>query len=209
MSNFFVRELELEDTTLEIYQNLEGDVGCVIWDAAICLAKYIDGHNFKKKNSLFGRHVIELGAGTGIVGLVAATQGAHVTITDLEDFVPLMQKNIEHNKNRLRSCNVNAKTLKWGTDFKITDKYDFILMADLIYYDESLAPLVQTMDTLCSNETIILMSYEERTTGNKPELERKFFKLAEQHFKMRKIPREEQDSVYSSDDIHIIEMRRK
>ncbi len=75
MSNFFIRELELENETIEIYQKLEGDVGCVVWDAAICLSKYIDSHGFKQKHFLCGKNVVELGAGTGIVGLVAATQG--------------------------------------------------------------------------------------------------------------------------------------
>ena len=78
MSNLFIRELELKDGTLEIYQELEGDVGCVVWDAAITLAKFIDGECFrsKVKVKLDGRaNVLELGAGTGIVGLAAATAG--------------------------------------------------------------------------------------------------------------------------------------
>ena len=76
MSNFFIRELEFKDATLEIYQELEGDVGCVVWDAAITLAKYIDGECFRKKETFDGgKNVLELGAGTGIVGLAAATAG--------------------------------------------------------------------------------------------------------------------------------------
>ncbi len=75
MSSYFVRELELREGTLEIYQELEGDVGCVVWDAAICLAKYIDGESFRNKFVLTGSEVLELGSGTGVVGLTAATQG--------------------------------------------------------------------------------------------------------------------------------------
>ena len=77
MSNLFIRELEFKDATLEIYQELEGDVGCVVWDAAITLAKYIDGEYFRKKEKFDdgGNNVLELGAGTGIVGLAAATAG--------------------------------------------------------------------------------------------------------------------------------------
>ena len=78
MSNLFIRELELKDGTLEIYQELEGDVGCVVWDAAITLAKFIDGECFRSKVKVKldgGANVLELGAGTGIVGLAAATAG--------------------------------------------------------------------------------------------------------------------------------------
>ena len=75
MTNYFTRELELNDCTLEIYQELEGDVGCVVWDAAIALAKYIDMEETQEKQNFQGKAVIELGSGTGIVGLVAAVKG--------------------------------------------------------------------------------------------------------------------------------------
>ena len=67
--------MELNDCTLEIYQELEGDVGCVVWDAAIALAKYIEMEKAQAKYNFQGKAVIELGAGTGIVGLVAAVKG--------------------------------------------------------------------------------------------------------------------------------------
>eukprot|EP00112_Aurelia_sp_Birch-Aquarium-sp1_P015589 Seg347.3 transcript_id=Seg347.3/GoldUCD/mRNA.D3Y31 product="Protein-lysine methyltransferase METTL21D" protein_id=Seg347.3/GoldUCD/D3Y31 len=211
MSNLFIRELELRDATLEIYQELEGDVGCVVWDAAIALAKYIDGECFRKKEKFHGgKNVLELGAGTGIVGLAAATAGASVTITDLAEFVKLMQMNIDHNAKNTKMGNIKAAELKWGKDLnKFQSHYDYILMADLIYYEQSIMPLVATMNVLSSKETLILMSYEERTTGNKPELQKRFFELAESHFELKKIPLEDQDPVYSSEDIHIYEMRKR
>ena len=75
MTNYFTRELDVKDCTLEIYQELEGDVGCVVWDAAITLAKYIDTEGAQLKHGFRGKAVIELGAGTGVVGLVAALHG--------------------------------------------------------------------------------------------------------------------------------------
>lgn len=56
-----------------------GDVGCVVWDAAIVLAKYLETKTFYDMsigvNVWCGRTVVELGAGTGVVGLMAATLG--------------------------------------------------------------------------------------------------------------------------------------
>jgi len=210
MTNYFTRELELNDCTLEIYQELEGDVGCVVWDAAIALAKYIEMEKAQAKYNFQGKAVIELGAGTGIVGLVAAVKGAKVIITDLEQFVPLMQMNVTQNASKLKDNRMQACALKWGDDLEnFKDEYDFILMADLIYYNESLIPLVQTMVALSSKRTVILMSYEERSTGNKPQLQKEFFKLAEEYFIIHEVPTEEQDPVYNSDDIHIYEMKLK
>lgn len=44
------------------------DVGSVVWDAEIILAYYLDiAYGFK----LRGRRVLELGAGTGLAGIVS------------------------------------------------------------------------------------------------------------------------------------------
>ena len=41
----------------------------------------------------------------------------------------------------------------------------------------SLSDLVKTLVDLCGKSTTVVMCYEERTTGNKPEVERKFFEV--------------------------------
>lgn len=77
MEKYFSREFELlsVQTTLEILQHTYGDVGCVVWDAALVLAAYLDNLNQKKANAFHGVKFLELGAGTGCVGFVAAALG--------------------------------------------------------------------------------------------------------------------------------------
>ena len=71
-SQTFVREIQFLDATLSINQAYIGDVGCVVWDAALVLAKYLEK---ARGNDLNGRKVLELGAGTGIVGLCCSVAG--------------------------------------------------------------------------------------------------------------------------------------
>lgn len=78
--DYFVREIEKNDGfSLKVKQCYLGDVGCVVWDAAIVLAKYLETKPFYDPpsgvNVWAGRTVVELGAGTGVVGLMAATLG--------------------------------------------------------------------------------------------------------------------------------------
>lgn len=79
-SQYFVREIEKNDgSVLKVKQCYMGDVGCVVWDAAIVLAKYLETKQFYDPSSgvnvWAGSSVVELGAGTGAVGLMAATLG--------------------------------------------------------------------------------------------------------------------------------------
>lgn len=74
----FEREIECEHGTLRIKQAEVGDESCVVWDAALVLAKYLQKlhlSNKATKEGLGNKRVIELGAGTGVVGLMAAACG--------------------------------------------------------------------------------------------------------------------------------------
>lgn len=76
-NDLFSREIDIEIClkTLKIYQKLEGDVNCVVWDASLVLAKYLETICQEKPEFLSGTRVLELGSGLGIVGLTAATLG--------------------------------------------------------------------------------------------------------------------------------------
>ena len=73
--------------------------------------------------------------------------------------------------------------------------------------------------------TTIVMAYEERTTGNKPEIEKKFFQVSlqkdcagflvqvsrvqllqmmETNFSKTKVPFEKLDKTFRSQDIHVV-----
>ncbi|XP_029454228.1 protein-lysine methyltransferase METTL21D [Rhinatrema bivittatum] len=201
----FCRELEMVDgSVLSIQQMSAGDVGTVVWDAAIVLAKYLEAGLGLRRCS-----VLELGAGTGLVGLMAAAHGADVTITDLEDMQDLMKVNIENNK-QLITGSIQAKVLKWGESItEFLPAPDYILMADCIYYEQSLEPLVKTLEELAGPNTCIICCYEERTMGKNPEIEIEFFKLLQMNFDLEKVPLEKQNEEYRSEDIHILHIRKK
>lgn len=74
---------------------------------------------------------------------------------------------------------------------------------------QSLEPLVSTVKGLSGANTTVIMSYEQRTDGNKPELQRRFFALMEKHFTQSQIPLEDHHEVYSSQDILIHEFKKR
>ena len=144
---YFQREVSLDscDEVLTIDQKFECDVGCVVWDAALLLAKYLE---FKSHDlGISGANVVELGAGTGFCGLMAATLGANVILSDLSYCLDIMHKNIQNNRH-LIGDRVVAKEFDWSQtdpqkeeffDWSL-DTIDLIIVSDCIYYEEVTKP---------------------------------------------------------------------
>ncbi|XP_078090093.1 protein N-lysine methyltransferase METTL21D isoform X1 [Mustelus asterias] len=210
--DYFVRAVERRSgAELRIKQRSAGDVGCVVWDAALVLAKYLETSAFYRDghHAFAGKSVVELGSGTGVVGLMASILGAHVIVTDLEELQDLLNININDNKH-LVTGSIQAKVLKWGESVKdLPPEPDYILVADCIYYEQSLEPLLRTMKELAGSNSCILCCYEERTMGNNPKIEHRFFELLQSDFEIEEIPVDNHDEEYRSEDIHILHMKRK
>ncbi len=76
MEKFFIREFHRKNgDILKINQCEIGDVGCVVWDAALVLASYLETLHFSHSVCFKGKKVLELGAGTGLVGIQTAVAG--------------------------------------------------------------------------------------------------------------------------------------
>ena len=66
MDKYFVRDFQLlNEVNLEFLQHSVGDCGCVVWDAALVLAGYLDSANKNSNELLVNTRVLELGSGTG------------------------------------------------------------------------------------------------------------------------------------------------
>ena len=67
----------------------------VIANAGLVLHKYLLAKF--QKGDWTDKRVLELGSGTGVVGLAAAVLGGQVTLTDLQDKIELVELNVTTN----------------------------------------------------------------------------------------------------------------
>lgn len=105
-----------------------------------------------------GKTVLELGAGCGLVGLVAAHWASRVDITDGDpQEVSLIEANVEANAPKGASCSCSALHLDWGSQQAAAAKesgalvkegYDVILAAQVVYVPDAIKPLVETIASL-------------------------------------------------------------
>ena len=99
--------------------------GIALWPAAIALAHELAS----RANELAGLRVLELGAGTGLPGIVAATFGAHVVQTDRLD-VALTLGRLNAERNGMRT--IEHRLADW-TEWTDAERYDLVLGSDVIY----------------------------------------------------------------------------
>ncbi|KAK0171079.1 hypothetical protein PV328_008841 [Microctonus aethiopoides] len=214
-NNTFTRVFELETVNkqLTLYQQQVGEVNCVVWDAALVLAKYLDTLCDSSRYGidwLRGKKILELGAGIGCVGMTAACLGGKVIMTDLKCAFPILEKNILLNKNQWRDSEGTAesKILEWGNIIDFDYQPDIILLADCVYYKESIQPLIETLEYFCENNrsTYAILSQEQRDTPGQIPVWKEFLNELSKKFELEYVPQSEQHPIYSSKDIFLIKL---
>ena len=110
--------------------------GIALWPAAIALAHDLAERPLQRLN------VLELGAGTGLPGIVAASLGARVIQTDKNAAALVVaRRNAERNAVTLEQRNAD-----W-TDWHETATFDLIIGADILYADSLHAQLRHIFET--------------------------------------------------------------
>ena len=159
-------------------------VGAVVWDAGDLLLKFISVYPSLCKN----KTLIDLGSGTGIVGIVAGWVGKSRTVwlTDHESLRTLNEENMESVGNIFRThfsstttttttTNTDAPFIKfehywWGPNpLPATIKtnndnphFDIIVASDDLYDDKAFPPLLQTLELITGDRTLVIFTYKRR-----------------------------------------------
>lgn len=102
--------------------------GVALWPSAIALAHEIAG----REGELAGRSVLELGSGTGLPGIVAASLGARVVQSDRQELAMLV---CHRNGERNGVGGIVQRIADWTT-WDDAGRYDWILGSDILYGEE-------------------------------------------------------------------------
>jgi hypothetical protein len=159
-------ELTIHEPTM-----LGDDLGNKTWGTAFLLAQRLHTFDFVKDGSLQTPRVLELGSGTGLVGLAMAGLGHDVLLTDLASIHSNLARNVEDNIEIVRRNYGSASSgiLDWGdpTDLRVFtvgtpetgdpgvhlhQKFALILAADSLYSPDHPRMLVDTIAAWLSDD---------------------------------------------------------
>ncbi|XP_057701736.1 EEF1A lysine methyltransferase 3-like [Corythoichthys intestinalis] len=160
---------QLMGQELKITQLFGANLGVAapVWESAIQLCRYFE----KQRVEWRGRRVIELGAGTGVVGIVAARLGAVVTLTDLPATLPSLEANVRANApaGGWPSAPPRVLPLSWGEDHaEFPSDWDLVVGADTVYLPETYPRLVDTLVHLCQKKAAVYLSSKMRNEHQTP-----------------------------------------
>ncbi|XP_041035214.1 EEF1A lysine methyltransferase 3-like [Carcharodon carcharias] len=172
-----------------LYSFTEIGFGSIVWDAALALLQYFE----EQKMSFVQKKVIELGSGTGILGILTVLLGGDVTITDKPEVLKQMEWNVAVNIPSSCRSRIKVRALSWGYDHtSFPSDYDYILCADIMYDSESFPLILKTLLHLSNENTII---YFASTMSIGHGLINSGYKFLSQHFNSKLVYRNEAKDV--------------
>ncbi|PNX75065.1 frigida-LIKE protein [Trifolium pratense] len=190
LQNHFIHSIQ---STVIIRQLPSEGIAFQLWPAATSLVSLLDTHRINPTTSPLSTvfttlnrppRILELGSGTGIVGIVAAaTLGTNVTLTDLPNVVPNLKFNAEVNADVVASSGgaVTFAPLRWGHSADvdmIRDEFDVVIASDVVYHDHLYDPLIETLRfMLIGKKIVFVMAHMKRWKK-----ESTFFKKARKYF---------------------------
>ncbi|KAK9480279.1 putative methyltransferase-domain-containing protein [Lipomyces japonicus] len=112
-------------------------LGLKTWGSSLLLAKRLS----KFHTTIISRNthrVLELGSGTGLVGIVLGILGYRVLMSDLPEILPNLGTNIKHNELEFGKLDIDVEELDWNLPesslaFKRNEKFDTVILSDPIY----------------------------------------------------------------------------
>ena len=170
-------------TRIRVEQNHEHGVAGVVWDAGICMVGII--HRLKELHD--AKSVLELGSGTGLVGVAVKRlfPKLRLVITDrTERDTALIKKNLAHN---LPTCvrgeeSVCVREIEWGrpqdADALRPRTFDVVLCSDTVYEKDALDAFLQTLEMTTRRGSVVFLAYRRRFDAR----ERPFFRLLSNNF---------------------------
>ncbi|OWZ23116.1 hypothetical protein PHMEG_0002038 [Phytophthora megakarya] len=207
---------------LRIKQVLQGELngfgtGLTVWPAACVLLKHLEHRAARNPKALVDSDdpfILELGSGTGAVGIAAAMllRAGRVVLTDMDNVRFIMQENADlaQQDGAVDShVVVDVEGYEWGhsPSEKLLPSPDLILVSDCILPRlYPIEPLVEALARLSGPHTRILISYEHRHYQHFQPKDRFWELMQTRGFSLRVIDTDEYHPLYVAEDIEVWEI---
>lgn len=193
--------------------------GAVVWEAAICFAKYVEyGSDKNLTNSkLKGKNVLELGCGPGLGGIATMMKGSHVLFTDLRDVLAVVgEPSIMSVYRSLTTRGLGefsdlpcprVAPLDW-TDSRglreITeDTFDYVVACDCVFSEALIPDLIRTIKQAVTPRSLVYVVHEIRDV----DANELFLRTLREDFTVKTIPVSKQHPDFVHPLVQIVQAK--
>ena len=129
-----------------------------LWESAIGLARYVSTLG----NMIMGQHILEIGCGFGLAGIVASDKGAKVVFSDFEYDALLF---VKYNAQQNGISSADYVQMDWNTPC-FHCQFDAILASDVIYEEQNWHPIIDLLKNYLKHDGIALFSEPNRKNAD-------------------------------------------
>lgn len=156
---------------------VESCTGGIVWETSFLLATFLETTGLPPRKS----RILEVGAGCGMLGLVLASHGLRVTLTETTAAMDVLRGNVTHAHNiavaKAAGGTARARLLRWDVledraealveDGRDADdgKYDVVVGTDVFFDKLLVSPLLETIRAACHKDTVVWFCFQERCTN--------------------------------------------
>lgn len=116
-----------------------------------------------------------------------------MTITDRAPALDFLSANVKANLSPDSQGSVVVSELTWGVglDRYPAEGFDLVLGADIVYLENTFVPLLQTLEHLCSDTTVVLLACKIRYKRDTD-----FLSMMKQHFVIEEVYYDKQRDIH-------------
>ncbi len=166
----------------------EDHLGAVMWNSNIVALNYLKPRltdiarrlttSSRKQQNRRRLSILELGAGTGCLGISLAVSGMDVILTDVPELLPLLRHNIELNAGAIAAAkgSCEAEGLCWGAPMSLSpmvqrhcgninmeDVFDIVILCDALYGNAEVWPaLLSLLKHVCATPKTEVINFCEQ-----------------------------------------------
>lgn len=214
-----VIDLQVLDNHLSLHQdNGSMHVGTSVWPCSLVLVKFVERWHpltcastenpYADLLDFTRKRGVELGAGCGGAAMGLYLLGLNdIVVTDIAPVMPALKHNLKRNKPVLQKA-LKMAQLYWANEAQMKvlgPPFDVVIAADVVYMEESVPPLVETMEKMVADDGAVLFGYQLRS----PEAHRLFWELCERVFDIEKIPHDHLHPEYAYEETDVYVFRKK
>ena len=190
-----------------IIEESYSSTGTRVWDMSVAMARLLEKPRAAGDALRVGAGdaVLELGAGSGLLGMALARLGCAVTMTEIDEVVPHLEGVVAANAAALGDRRPAVRALDWRRPVAAEFRgFDVVVASDVLICDQWAGDLARVLAAVAARARLVLVGTQRRRDGVPL-----FLEAARAAFDVAEVDAAEFDPAFSHADLQLFRLAPK